>query len=157
MGRMYTVLFKAVAVTAQQDFIELTAPSDSILKIHEWELSQVTEVGDAAEEQLQVTVNRGIGSTSGSGGSAATPQPLDDGDAAAGFTAEVNNTTKMSVGTIEEIFPQCWNVRMPFTRIYTPETRPVVGPSELWTLELETTPADSITISGYVTVEEIGG
>lgn len=160
MGRKYTVAFKAVAVTAQQDFFEILAPSDAIVAIHEWELSQTTEVGDAQEEMLQLTTNRGVGAvTSGSGGSTATAQPVEDGDAAFGGTVEINNTTKMAAGsgTLEELEPFNWNIRQPLRQIYTPETRPVISPGNRWTLELETTPADSITISGKVTMEEIGG
>ena len=160
MGRKYTAAFKAVAVTAQQDFFEILAPADAIVVIHEWELSQSTEVGDAQEEQLQLTTNRGIGTvTSGSGGSTATAQPIEDGDAAFGGTVEINNTTKMVVGTgtLEELEPFAWNVRQSLRQIYTPETRPIISPGNRWTLELETTPADSITINGKVILEEIGG
>jgi hypothetical protein len=49
------------------------------------------------------------------------------------------------------------NIRVPFEKVFTPETRPVLSPSRRWTLELATTPADSITMSGYVIFEEIGG
>lgn len=160
MGRMYTVGFKAVAVTVQQDFFEILAPTDAIVVIHEFELSQSTEFGDAAEEQLQIVTNRGVGTvTSGSGGSTATPQPIEDGDPAFGGTVEVNNTTKMVVGTgtLEELVTYNWNVRQERNKIFVPRTLPIISPGNRWTLELETTPADSITISGSVTFEEIGG
>ena len=160
MGRIYTATFKAVAVTAQQDFFEVLAPSDAVVVIHSWFLSQTTETGDAAEEMLQLTTNRGIGSvTSGSGGSTATAQPREDGDAAFGGTVEINNTTKMATGSgsLEELEAHAWNIRVPYQVIYTPETRPVISPSNRWTIELETTPADSITISGMILLEEIGG
>lgn len=160
MGRRYTAGFKAVAVTAQQDLFEIVAPSDAIVIIHEWELSQSTEVGDTQEEQLQLTTNRGIGAvTSGSGGSTPTAQPIEDGDAAFGGTVEVNNTTKMAAGSgsLEELEPYGWNVRVPYLKIYTPETRPIISPGNRWTLELETTPADSITMNGRIVFEEVGG
>lgn len=160
MGRMYTTFFKAVAVTAQQDFFEILAPTDAVVVIHEWELSQQTEAKDAEEEMLTVTENRGVGTvTSGSGGSTHTPQPIEDGDPATGAVVEINNTTKMVVGTgsIDELRPYNWNVRQPLTKVFTPETRPVISPGNRWTLELETTPADSITMSGFVVFEETGG
>jgi hypothetical protein len=50
-----------------------------------------------------------------------------------------------------------WNIRVPFQRIYTPETRPIISPGNRWTLELESAPADSVTMHGYVIFEEIGG
>lgn len=160
MGRMYSATFKAIAVTAAQDLFEIAAPSDAAVIVHGFAVSQVTETGDSAEEMLQMTANRGVGSvTSGSGGASVTPQPLNDGDAAFGGTVERNNTTIMAVGTgtLEELEAYAWNVRIPWERWYTPETRPVISPSNRWTLELETAPADSITLEGTVWFEEIGG
>lgn len=160
MGRIYTAIFKGIAVTAAQDLFEVLAPTDAIVVIHEWEVGQTTELGDAAEEQLLLTTNRGVGSvTSGSGGASVTPQPVEDGDAAFGGTVERNNTTIMAVGTgtLEELETYVWNVRQSLRQVYTPETRPVISPGNRWTLESESTPADSITMSGRLVLEEIGG
>lgn len=161
MGRIYTATFKDIAVTAAQDLFEIAAPTDAVVVVHDWALTQKTEVGDAAEEMLVLTANRGVGSvTSGSGGGVVTPQPVSDGDPAFGGIVERNNTTIMAVGsgTLEtDLEVMNWNVRVPFLRIYTPETRPVLSPGNRWTLELETAPADSITMSGQITFEEIGG
>lgn len=160
MGRFYTATFKSIAVTAAQDLFEIAAPSDAVVVIHEWGLFQTTELGDAAEEQLLLTTNRGVGTvTSGSGGAAVTPQQIEDGDSAFGGTVERNNTTVMAAGTgsLEELEIFGWNIRVPLQRIYTPETRPVISPGNRWTLELESVPADSITMHGFVTFEEIGG
>lgn len=161
MGRIHTGTFKSIAVTAAQDFFEIAAPTDAIVVIHDWTLSQSTEIGDAMEEMLVLTTNRGVGTvTSGSGGASVTPQPIQDGDAAFGGTVERNNTTIMAVGTgtLEtDLEVHCWNVRVPYQKIYTPETRPVISPGNRWTLELESTPTDSITISGTITFEEVGG
>lgn len=156
MGRRYTVQFNAVAATAQQDLFEVVAPSDACVIVHDILLSQVTEVGDAAEEGLAVLLKSGQ-TTSGSGGSAPTAIPIEFGDAAFGGTCEANNTTKASAGTIVTHDAWNWNVRVPFEKVFTPETRPVLSPSRRLTLELATTPADSITISGRMTIEEIGG
>ena len=144
----------------QQDFFELTAAATHVIVIHEWELTQSTEVGDAQEEGLSVLTKRGVGTTtSGSGGTAPTAQPISDGDAAFGGTVEANNTTKLAVGTgsIEQTAAYNWNVRVPYVKTYTPETRPQILPSARWTLELATTPADSITLSGTITFEVLGG
>ena len=83
MGRIYVGHFEDVAVTAAQDLFELLAPSTAALAIHKWTLFQTTDVGDAAEEILELETVRGDGSvTSGSGGSTVTPQPIDNGGAA---------------------------------------------------------------------------
>jgi len=158
--RLYTAQFNAVAATAAQDLFEIAAPADAALKIHDWTVFQTSDVGDTAEEILRLETVRGIGSvTSGSGGSTATAQPIEDGDSAFGGTVEANNTTRMAAGsgTLETLEQYGWNVRLPMEKIYTPETRPVVSPSNRWTLSLPAAPADSLTMSGLVTFEEIGG
>ena len=157
-GRIYRCVFNAVAVTAQQDFFEITAATGKTVIIHYLWITQSTEVGDAQEEGLNLIVKRGTSlTTSGSGGTTPTPVTQNPNDAAAGAVCEVNNTTKMAIGTgtITSEEPHNWNVRVPYVVIYTPETRPIVLPGERKTLELGTTPADSITISGWVGFEEI--
>lgn len=156
MPRLYTVVFSSVAVTAQQDFFEIAGPSDAITVVHDWILTQSTEVGDAQEEGLAILVKRGA-TVTGSGGSTPTPSPLEFGDVAYGGVTKVNNTTKAGTGTIVTMGSYNWNVRVPFQFIYTPETRPVLSPSQRLTIELATTPADSITVSGTITFSEIGG
>lgn len=156
MGRMYTVQFNGVAVTAQQDFFEIVAPADAVVLLHRIGLSQSTEVGDAQEEGLSILLKSGQ-TTSGSGGTAPTAVPRQLGDAAFGGTTEVNNTTKASTGTIVTHYAWNWNVRLPFEHVFTPEERPSLSPSQRGTVELGTTPADSITVSGYLVFEELGG
>src|SRR5262245_16816067 len=160
MGRMYTTHFKDVAVTAAQDLFEVLGASDSLTVVHRVMLTQSTETGDAAEEMLKLTTNRGVGAvTSGSGGSTHTPQAVNDGDAAFGGTVEINNTTIMATGSgaLEQLEAFAWNLRVPLDLIWTPETRPVISPGNRWTLELESAPADSVTMSGTVWLEELGG
>jgi hypothetical protein len=157
---MYTAVFKDVAVTAAQDLFELAGPTDAVTVVHRVMLTQSTETGDSAEEMLRLTANRGVGAvTSGSGGATVTPQPVSDGDPAYGGTVERNNTTVMAAGsgTLEELEAFAWNVRVPFDMIWLPEFRPVISPGNRWTLELESAPADSVTMSGTLWLEEIGG
>jgi hypothetical protein len=154
---MYVANFKETAVTAVQDLFEITAGSGREVVIHGWAISQRTEVGDAQEEGLTLTTNRGVGSTtSGSGGASVTPQPIDDDGAAVAASVERNNTTRLAAGSgsLEELEVHTWNVRAPYIMIYPPEMRPLIKASARWTLELETAPADSITMSGTVWFEE---
>jgi len=158
MGRLYQVPIPFVATAVQIDFFELTAAAEKPCKIHEIYLAQSTEVADAQEEQLTLKLKRASGSvTSGSGGSAPTPVPQDPRDTASGLTAEVNNTTKLVVGTgaITDERLYAWNVRMPFHLIFTPETRPMIIGGEKKVLELTATPLDTFTPGGYVLVEEL--
>ena len=157
MGRLYQVPIPFVAQTTQIDFFELTAAAEKPCRIHEIYLANSTDVGDAQEEMLTLKLKRAFGTvTSGSGGTAPTPVPLNPDDAASGLTAEVNNTTKLAVGTgtITDERLYAWNVRQPFHLIFTPETRPVIKGQEKKVLELTVTPMDSIPMGGYVLVEE---
>ena len=156
MGRMYSVQFNGVAVTVQQDFFEVVAPADSLVVLHVIYIPQITEVADAEEEMLVLLIKSGQ-TTSGSGGSAPTAVPLALGDAAFGGTTEVNNTTKATAGTIVTHHAEAFNVRAGWQYIPTPEMRKVLSPSARMTLELATTPADSITMDGTLYFEEIGG
>jgi len=156
MGRIYTAQFTDVAVSAIQDLFELVAPADSIVKIHDLHLSQKSDVGDAAEEILNIQLTSGH-TTSGSSGSAPAAVPNELGDSAFGGTVEANNTTQASAGTIVTHHSWDWNIRGPFDKIWTPETRPVLSPSRRACVELPAAPADAITMSGTITFEEIGG
>jgi hypothetical protein len=158
MGAMYVVTFSSVAVTAQQDFFEIPAPSTRLLIIHSVELTQSTDVGDAASEGLAILHKRGIGSTTGSGGTTGiTATKLETGSATSLVTtAKTNDTTKMSAGTISTLHSSNWIIQQPYLYLPTPETRHIIAPSEKYTVELATTPADSITMSGTITFEEIG-
>ena len=100
-GRVYTVTIDAGALAAASgdiDLLEITPADDKPVELCGVLIEPYTEVGDAQEEFLRMAVIRGH-TTSGSGGSAATPVPLDPGDAAAAFTAEVLNGTVASAGT----------------------------------------------------------
>lgn len=156
MGRIYTATFGATAVAAVQDLFELVAPADAIVKIHRLHLSQTTDVGDAAEEILQVQLTSGH-TSSGSGGGAVTPVPKELGDAAFGGTCEANNTTQASAGTIVTHYNWSWNIRGPLEIVFTPEEAPILSPSRRACIELPAAPADSITCNGTLVFEEIGG
>lgn len=155
MSGVYTVQFNGVAVTAQVDLFELVANSAKPIVILGFSLSQSTEVGDTAEEALSILLKSGQ-TTSGSGGSTPTPVANDTTMAAASFTAEANNTTKASAGTIVTHGAWNWNIRVPLDVLFTQEQQLVMAASRRCTLELATTPADSITMSGVIWVQELG-
>lgn len=155
MGRMYSVVFENVSVTAAQDFFELTPADDKPILIHGIYLANISEVGDAAEEMLRVAILRGH-TTGGSGGSAPTPAPLgSSAGAAAGAAAEVNNTTIASAGTAVTLHAESFNVRAGWQFIPTPEARP--GASQANTtivVRLMAAPADAVSMSGTLIFEE---
>jgi len=155
MGRIYTAAFSGAANTGQSDILEIVAGSADAVIIHEIGVSQGLDTGDAEEEMLLLHWKSGQ-TASGSGGTTPSMVPVMVGDAAAGATVEATNPTKASGGTIVTHYSWYWNIRIPFQIIWTPETRPVLAPSRRATLELATTPADSLTLAGYIVFEEIG-
>lgn len=155
MGRMYSVVFEGVAVTAAQDFFELSPADDKPITIHAIYLSQSTEVGDAAEEMLRVEIVRGH-TSGGSGGTAPTPTPLDPSGSAAGCAAEVNNTTIASAGTTTILHAETFNERVGWVYIPTPECRPKASQANTTiVVRLMAAPADSVTMSGTLYFEEM--
>lgn len=161
MGQMYTARFDGVTVSALQDFFEIKAASSCVVIIHDWSIAQTSDTGDSAEELLRIETVRGDSAeVSGSGGTTVTPQRAGSLQAAAVSTVECNNTTRNGAGsppgTSDILGTYGWNVRVPFEKVYTPETRPIVGPGAFFMVSLPQPPADALTVSGTITFEEIG-
>lgn len=154
MGRIYSVEFSGVAVSAAQDFFEILPAANKPVALHGVFLSQSSDAGDSEEEFLRIRVIRGH-TTSGSGGTSATPRPADSNDAAAGATAEVNNTTIASAGTAVNLHSEAFNSRAGLQLIWTPEMRPRCQNAELIVVRLLAAPADALTMSGTLYFEEL--
>lgn len=156
MSNMYSATFSEIAVTAIQDLFELVAPADAIVVVHSIFLTQSTEEGDAQSEMLPIEITRGY-TTSGSGGASVTPNPLESGSPAFGGTVERNNTTQASAGTPLTLHAESFNLQIGWQYRPTPEERIVLSPSQRLVVELPVAPADSVTMSGTLIFEEIGG
>lgn len=155
MARTYSVVFEGVAVTATQDFFELTPADDKPIEIVGLFLSQYSDVGDAADEILSYSIIRGH-NTSGSGGSAPTPQPLSSIDTAAGFAAEANNTTIASAGTGVVLHRGAFNIRAGEAIWWPPEARPSASQANTTiVVRLNAAPADSLTMNGTLYIREL--
>lgn len=155
VGRMYSVVFSAVAVTAAQDVFEISPADDKPLRVHGVFLGQYTDFTDTQDELLSWQVIRGF-TAGGSGGSSITPRPLDRSGSAAGFTAEANNTTVANTGTTHTLHADAFNVRAGLGHFWTPETMPMVSQADTTLVVRITAPADSITLNGTLYVEELG-
>lgn len=155
MGRKYWVDLTPTAITVAADLFELTPADDKPIKVLAVNLHQTTDFGDAQAEIISVVWVRG-NTTSGSGGSAPTPRPCVASDAAAGFTAEVANTTAASSGTAVNLPRHGFNVQGGLERPYAPEECPEASQGVLLVLRMAAAPADSLTIGGSILVEELG-
>lgn len=159
LGRLYTVPFVSVAVSAQQDWFYIKPAADKPVIIEYGFVSNVggaADAGDAQEELLSVEgllVPATV--TVGSGGSAPTPVPVLDDDTAASFTARVNDTTKATTsGTLKDKYAGGFNVRAAWEWYPPPEHRIWVKNATAFVFRLNSTPADALTLSGYLLVRE---
>lgn len=155
MGRMYSVAVQGVSVSAAQDVFEIRPADDKPCVLHGLFIGQYSDAGDAQDELLSVRIIRGF-TSSGSGGSTPTPTPMHPSDAAAGFSAEANNTTVATTGTTTEVHADAFNVRAGYQMIWTPEMRPQVGQGNTSLVVRITAPADAITMNATLYVEELG-
>ncbi len=152
---LYSTTFNQVAVSAVQDLFDLLTAADSITIIHAVELSQSSDYGDAQEEGLNLIFERGA--TTASNGTLVTPSPLESGSSLYGGSTRVNGATRSTAGTIQPLRVDNWNVRIPYLWLPTPEMRPILGPNVRFVVDLNTPPADAITMSGTLVFEELGG
>lgn len=149
MGRMYSAVFEEVAVTAAQDLFGIFAPSDAIVVVHGFEISQSS---DTDNENLNLLVHRAT--DDGASGTAPTARPAETGDAAFGGTLHANATAQAPEGNI--LHSASFSVLSGYVWMPTPEMRPVIPPSGSLVIELQTAPADELTMSGTVYFEEVG-
>lgn len=161
MSRKYTVPYQGTLTNAggDSDLLELLPADDKPVRLLGFVLGQTSEVGDAAEESLRISIIRLPATvTSGSGGSAVTPAPLDSADAAAGVAAECNNTTVATTnGTAVTLAEFAWNIRSsPFDFWFPdPNLAPIIKQGEGLVVRSQTTPADDISITITFFIEEL--
>src|SRR5262245_32535057 len=118
------------------------------------------DAGDAQEEFLRLAVIIGH-TTVGSGGAAVTPVPLNPADAAAGFTARVNDTTIASAGSATTVMAFGVNIRIPGPVFWgdkehldnCPQLSAATSNNRM-VLRCLSTPADDIAVSGTLWVAE---
>ncbi len=159
---MYRVPYQGTITNAggDVDLLSIQPADDKPCRVVGWIIGQTSEVGDAAEENLRLTLRHMTATvTIGSGGSAVTPvanRPGTNDIAAAGFTARCNDTTVATTsGTSTVMEEMGWNERAtPWERWIPEELRPVAVQGEVLIVRLESTPADDF--SGVMTffVEE---
>lgn len=157
MSRIYTAFKAKAAQTATQDLIQVQAGTDNPVLIHAFALFQTSDVKDAEEEILELLTVRGIGATTGSGGTTVVAEPLDAGDVADAATIMMNNTTNMVAGggSLVSMPSFGWMIRAPLLYVYPEAMRPRVNPEDFWTLEMPDAPNDSLTIGLSLWFEEL--
>ena len=161
MGRFYRVPYTGTITNAggNADLIALTPADDKPIKLVGWILGQTSEVADAAEEGLELTVRHMTATVTVTGGTGVTPQPNRPGtDPAAGFTATANSSTVATTSGSSVIAEElAWNIRnTPWERWIPEELRLRALQGEYLIVRMDTTPADDFTFAGTFLVEEEG-
>lgn len=164
MGRIYAVPFNGTVTNAggNADLWSFQAASNKPIKLRGFKLGQISEVGDAAEEGLRITVKRMPATwTVGSGGNAVTAAaPMrSSADSVWGFTARTNDTTVGTTsGTAQVLDEIGWNERNSPLETWYPDAEycPQAFNGQAIVIVMETTPADDFTFSGVAYIEEEG-
>ena len=161
--RIYAVPYTGTITNAggDTDLFSFAPADDKAIRLRGFRLSQISEVGDAAEEGLRIAVRRMTATwTVGSGGSAITAlAPLGESTGTVwGFTARGNDTTiSTTSGTNQVCDEMGWNIRnSPYEWIYPDvDFCPVAKQGEAIVICQHTTAADDYTGHFTAWVEEI--
>jgi hypothetical protein len=156
MPRSYEVTFEQIAVSAAQDLVGII---NSATKMARVKRAWVAMTDTTLPTSQMCAIRCRIGTTTitaGSGGAAATPRPVDVGDAAAGFTARVNDTTKQTTsGAYTIVEENGFHAYQGFDKTFA--SPPVLAISEGFVFELLSTVSGTVHMSGGLELEEFGG
>lgn len=164
MSRIYPVPFSGTITNAggNTDLWSFQPAANKPIKLRGFTLGQTSELGDAAEESLRITVLRLPATfTVGSGGSAVTAAATigSSNDTTWGFTARTNDTTVATTsGTAQTLDDVAWNIRnAPYERWY-PDAQfsPGAFNAQGLIIRCESTVTDDISFEGVAFVEEEG-
>lgn len=160
MARRYMAAYSGTITAAggDTDLIEILPADDKPVRLIQLNIGQISEVGDAAEEGIRLTLLRLPATvTSGSGGSSITAGKVDSGDSAFSGAIEMNNTTVATTSsTAETLGEYGWNLRAPLELVWPdPDMRPVARQGEALVFRFQTTLADDATGQITAILEEI--
>jgi hypothetical protein len=164
MARIYTIPFNGTVTSAgtDVDLWSFQPAANKSIELKGFTLGQTSEIGDAMEENLRITVKRLPATfTVGTGGSVVTAKPPNTSsvDPAWSFTARINDTgVATSSGTVEILDELGWNERnTPYEHWYPDERYcPNAFNGQGLVIRCETTLLDDMTFSGTAWVEEEG-
>jgi hypothetical protein len=156
MPRRYRIPMPPVAVAAAQDLWQITGATGKMVRVMRVVLGE-TDTTPAAAQFFSLRGRYLPGTlTNGSGGSSAVIARTDPGDAAASLTSLLNSTTKATTtGTAAVDMEINCHSYAGLDHVYM--APPLVGPGEAYVVEMLSTVSGTVTLSGYVEVEEMGG
>ena len=152
-GRVYSVEFQNISVSAVQDLLIVQSTSGMAFKLLEIVLGQVTLT---TVEELRVSLKRFSGAyTAGTGGTTTTPVKHNFGDAAATVTCLSNATTQTSGGTSTILRADVFNEVNGYQYLAIPDREIIIAPSQALVFSLDTAPGTARFMSCTLTFEEI--
>lgn len=157
MPRCYTVEAENQTIATADgdvDLVELLAADDKPIELYGIGLYVTSEVQEAQEEWMRLRVIRGHTTSGSTPASTPTPRPCNEADAAAGFTAEIYNSTIASAGTAVNLMSFGLNVRAGY-EIFLPEGSGFTcGGTSLMVVRLLAALADAVSINMTFWVRE---
>ncbi len=160
MGRIYTLPWTGTVTAAggNADLWEINPADDAPAALRMLRLGQISEVADAEEEGLEITIKRLLATVTSGNGTAGTEEELAASAQAGGFTWEYNGATVATTsGTTETLEEIGWINRQSPLELWWPELKfaPKVVQGEALVIRLETTLNDDMTFVGTAYVEEL--
>jgi hypothetical protein len=157
MPRVYTVEAENVTLTTaggDADLVELLAADDKPIELYGIGIYITSEVQEAQEEWLRCRIIRGHTTSGSTPNSTPTPRPVATPDAAAGFTAEIFNTTIASAGTAINLHSFALNVRAGYEIFYPEGSSFWVNGTDLLVVRMMAGPADDVVANMTFWVKE---
>lgn len=151
IGRLYSVAIGSQAQTTSKTLVEITSASDSVTLVERLWIKQTSfDTSENLGTKFEDVTTSGTGT-------ATTPRPLQEGDAAYGGTVETNLTAEPTYsGTI--LLEDGFNVLSGY--LWTPASDDEViciSPSQISGMNLDVAPSASMNFSYGCTIREIGG
>ena len=153
-GRTYSIVFRNVNVSAVQDLCAAYCGASMAIELVSLTIGQITQT---AVEILQISIKHLPATvTAGSSGSSYTPNPDTPTDAAATFTARINDTTPATTGgTADYKHEDTFNLVNGYQWIWPERARPSAKLSEALIFSLDSAPAALRVMSGSMKVREL--
>lgn len=160
MGRIFALPWSGTVTNAggDADLWEISPGDDAPVAIRMIRLGQTSEVKDAEEEGLRITVKRLTATVTSGNGTAGTEEELSRSGQSATLTWEYNGSTVATTSGNTEVLDEIgWINRQAPLEIWYPELKfaPRAVQTEALVIRMETTPGDDFTFVGTVYVEEL--
>lgn len=151
--------FTLTAANTDVDLFLARPASGTPMRLKGWVIAQASEVGDAQEEAVRITVRHMAATLTVTGGTTVTAvenRPSSDLPAADGTYTVNHPTVTTTSGTSTVVEEWGWNVRnTPWERWIPEEDRPEAVNAEGLMVRLETTLADDVTFAVTFFIEEL--